>query len=316
MSRIHDALKKATQERAAIPATENGALPPEAVAGAPEWSSSAPAMLADLATASGSRAARPPGYLRFDELRAHCAHPEWQLDPNVNVFFNKQLSPHAAEQFRTLRTRLDQLRSSQSLRTMVVTSALAGEGKTFVTNNLAQAIVHQPDRRVLIIDADLRCARLHLALGAPTAPGLTDYLRGQADEMAIIQHGQEGNLCFIPGGNEVTNPSELLSNGRLKKLLDHVTPVFDWVILDSPPCVLVADASILASLCDGVLLVVRAGSTPTHVAQRACQELQERNVVGVVLNAIDEANLNSSHYYQAAGYGYGYGKAVSKDLRQ
>ena len=314
MSRIHEALKKATQERAAIPAADIGAVPPGAVPAPPDWSSSAPAALSDLNTGAGSLAALPSGYLRFDDLRARCAHPKWQLDPNVNVFFNTLLSPHAAEQFRTLRTRLYQLRSSQTLRTILVTSALAGEGKTFVTSNLAQAIVHQPDTRVLIIDADLRCARMHLSLGAPTAPGLTDYLRGQADEMTIIQHGQEGNLCFIPGGNEVTNPSELLSNGRLKKLLDYMTRVFDWVIVDSPPCVPVADASILAALCDGVLLVVRAGSTPTHVAQRACQELQGRNVVGVVLNAIDDSNQNGSHYYQADGYGYG--KTASKDLRQ
>ena len=252
--------------------------------------------------------------LRFDDLRARCAHPEWQPDPNVNVFLNTELSLHAAEQFRTLRSRLYQLRSSQSLRTILVTSALPSEGKTFVTNNLAQAIVHQPDRRVLIIDADLRCARLHVPLGAPVGPGLSDYLRGQADEMAIIQHGQEGNLCFIPGGNEVTNPSELLSNGRLRKLLDQMIPIFDWVILDSPPCVPVADASILAALCDGILLVVRAASTPANIAQKACQELKGRNVIGVVLNFIQESDVSGAHYYQADGYGYG--KSASKELRQ
>jgi Mrp family chromosome partitioning ATPase len=91
----------------------------------------------------------------------------------------------------------------------------------------------------------------------------------------------------------------------LKKLLDRVTPVFDWVILDSPPCVPVADPSILAEFCDGVLLVVRAGSTPSEVAERACQELQGKNVVGVVLNAVDEAGMYGSAYYQ--GYGYSYG---------
>jgi protein-tyrosine kinase len=310
MSRIHEALKKATLERAATPAADSGPLPPGAVPTPPE----SPAALPDQVNRIGSLAALPSGHLRFDDLRARCAHPEWQLDPNVNVFFNPLLSPHAAEQFRTLRTRLYQLRTSHPLRTMLVTSSLAGEGKTFVTNNLGQAFVHQPDTRVLIIDADLRCARLHLSLGAPTTPGLTDYLRGQADEMAVIQHGQEGNLCFIPGGSEVTNPSELLSNGRLKKLLDYVTPVFDWVIVDSPPCVPVADASILAAFCDGILLVVRAGSTPTHVAQKAGQELHGRNVVGVVLNAIDDASLDSTHYYQADGYGYG--KSASKELRQ
>ena len=213
-------------------------------------------------------------FLRFDELRARCAHPAWHLDPNVNVFFNPNLSSHGAEQFRTLRSRLYQLRANQPLRTLLVTSSVPGEGKTFVTSNLAQAIVRQPDRRALIIDADLRARACTCRWARRRRQGLTDYLRGEADEMAVIQHGQEGNLCFIAGGSEVTDPSELLSNGRLKKLLDRVTPVFDWVILDSPPCVPVADASILADICDGVLLVVRAGSTPSLVAEKARQELQ------------------------------------------
>ena len=253
-------------------------------------------------------------YLRFDDLRARCAHPHWNPDPNLNVFLNPALSPHGAEQFRTLRSRLYQLRSNQPLRTVLITSSVPAEGKTFVTNNLAQAIVRQPDRRALIIDADLRCARLHIPLGAPAAPGLTDYLRGEVDEVSIIQHGMEGNLCFIPGGNEVTNPSELLSNGQLKKLLDRLAPVFDWVLLDSPPCVPVADASILADICDGVLLVVKAGSTPSEVAQRACQELSGRNVVGVVLNAADESELYGSAYYQRYGYGYGHdNRSTSKE---
>jgi len=315
MSRIHDALKKATEERAAVPIAEGSTLPKE-VSEPEDWHANTAPTLSDPGTAA-SPSTGPARYLRFDELQRRCAHPEWQLDPNVNVFYNTTLNPHAAEQFRTLRTRLYQLRASQPMQTLLVTSALAGEGKTFVTSNLAQAIVHQPDRRVLIIDGDLRCARLHLPLGAPTAPGLTDYLRGEADEMAIIQHGREGNLCFIPGGNEVSNPSELLSNGQLKRLLERMTPVFDWVIFDSPPCVPVADASILAALCDAVLLVVRAGSTPTDVARKACQELQGKNVVGVVLNAIDESSMHGG-YYKAGRYGYGYvyggnGRAASKN---
>jgi protein-tyrosine kinase len=302
MSRIHEALKKAEQERVVAHAAtaDVAAIPPEPVAAASTWTERAPEVPAE--TTLPAAIGLPGDYLRFDDLRTRCAHPTWHLDPNVNVFFNPDLSVHGAEQFRTLRSRLYQLRGNQSLRTLLVTSAVPGEGKTFVTANLAQAIVRQPDRRALIIDADLRCARLHLPLGAPTSPGLTDYLRGEADEMAVIQHGQEGNLCFIAGGSEVTDPSELLSNGRLRKLLDRVTPVFDWVILDSPPCVPVADASILADLCDGVLLVVRAGSTPSEIALRARQELQGKNVVGVVLNAADESGMYGTNYYQ--GYGY------------
>jgi protein-tyrosine kinase len=309
MSRIHEALKKAEQERAAVQSVDHVVLPTNAV-GAPATTRVNPQDGGTGAMSrSGVHATLTANYLRFDDLRAHCAHPHWHLDPNVNVFFNPSLNEHAAEQFRTLRSRLYQLRGAQQLRTLLVTSALPGEGKTFVTGNLAQAIVRQPDRRVLMIDADLRCSRLHVPLGAPSNPGLTDYLRGEADEMGIVQHGQQGNLCFIPGGNEVTNPSELLSNGRLKTLLDRVTPVFDWVILDSPPCLPVADASVVAELVDGVLMIVRAASTPSPTAQRACRELKGRNLVGVVLNAMEEADTYGAHYY--TGYGYGHGRSVA-----
>ena len=309
MSRIHEALKKAEQERAAVQSVDRVVLSADEGGALAATRVNPPDGGAEPLQRSGAHSTLSANYLRFDDLRAHCAHPYWHLDPSVNVFFNASLSDHAAEQFRTLRSRLYQLRVAQQLRTLLVTSAVPGEGKTFVTGNLAQAIVRQPDRRVLIIDGDLRCSRLHVPLGAPPSPGLTDYLRGEADEMAVIQHGQEGNLCFIPGGNEVTNPSELLSNGRLKTLLDRVTPVFDWVILDSPPCLPVADASVLAELVDGVLMVVRAASTPSQTAQRACQELKGRNLVGVVLNAMEEAETYGSHYY--AGYGYGYGRSAA-----
>src|SRR5580704_18992714 len=150
MSRIHEALKKAEQERGAIPATEPvpqhldvavaPASTPVAFSTNPETTS--PATAGSLLSSE---------FLRFDDLRTHCAHPEWVLDPNVNVFFNPGLSPHGAEQFRTLRSRLYQIRATQPLRTLLVTSSVPGEGKTFITNNLAQAIVRQPDRRVLMI---------------------------------------------------------------------------------------------------------------------------------------------------------------------
>jgi protein-tyrosine kinase len=306
MSRIHEALKKAEQERVTSPITEVAPILPEPI----HREAAAPSAESGRTLGDVSVATLTPDFLRFDDLRAHCAHPQWHPDPNVSVFFNPDLSAHGAEQFRTLRSRLYQLRSTQTLRTLLITSSVPAEGKTFVTTNLAQAIVRQPDRRVLIIDADLRRPRVHALLGAPPAPGLTDYLRGEVDQMAIIQHGQEGNLCFIPGGNEVTNPSELLSNGRLKTLIERLSPVFDWVILDSPPCLPVADATILADLCDGVLLVVRAGATPSSTGQRARQEMQGKNVLGVVLNAVQESHFEGSYYYQ--GYGYVQGGSKSQ----
>ncbi len=318
MSRIHEALKKAEQERAGVQVTEPDAVAPVAVEVEtnPAFSASSVTPHAIPEERFSAAAAVSPmsgEYLRYDDLRAQCSHPEWHLDSNVNVFFNPGLSPHGAEQFRTLRSRLYQIRANQPLRTVLVTSSVPGEGKTFITANLAQAIVRQPDRRVLIIDADLRCPRLHVPLGAPNVPGLTDYLRGAADEMAVIQQSHEDNLCFIAGGRQVKDPSELLSNGMLKKLLDRVTPVFDWVLLDSPPCLPVADATMLADFCDGVLLVVQAGKTASEVAQKACQELQGKNIVGVVLNAVEESHLYGTYYYQGYGYGDNY---TPEEVRQ
>jgi protein-tyrosine kinase len=314
MSRIHEALKKAEQERAAVQASGASVLTASTMPNSLSPAAIQPESDSERYPATESVIAHSAGYLRFDDLRKHCAHPQWHMDPNVNVFINPALTAHGTEQFRTLRSRLYQMRSSQTLRTLLVTSSVPAEGKTFVTNNLAQAIVRQPDRRALIIDADLRCSRLHVPLGAPASPGLTDYLRGEVDEMAIIQHGLEGNLCFIPGGNQVTNPSELLTNGRLRVLLDRVAPVFDWIILDSAPLLPVADSSFLADLVDGVLLVVRAGQTPSETAQRACQELQGRNVVGVVLNAVGPEHASGAYDYSAYNYGYGYGHGEAADL--
>jgi protein-tyrosine kinase len=303
MSRIHEALKRAQQERAVTAKFDAAALQNESVSVETSEGDSAPVAATSVHLHTSVIAPTSGDYLRFEDLSAHCAHPRWRLDPQENVFINSDSGSHGAEQFRTLRSRLYQLRANQPLHTILITSSLPAEGKTFLANNLAQAFVRKPDCRVLLIDADLRRPRLHVPLGAPSAPGLTDYLRGQADEMAVIQRGQEGNLCLISGGNEVADPSELLSNGRLKILLDRVKLAFDWVIMDSPPCLPVADASGLADFCDGVLLVVRAGVTPAQVAQRSCQEMQSKNVVGVVLNAVEKKH-STSNYYGHYGYSH------------
>jgi protein-tyrosine kinase len=287
MSRIYEAMKKADQEQTGAQIKELEPLPhdplPEFKAENVSLSSSGDGATVPTTASAPVEAAT----LGFGDLEKRCAHPVWNPDMNLNMFSNPAFA-FGAEQFRTLRSRLYQFRSNQPLRTILVTSSMAGEGKTLVASNLAQAIVRQPNCRALLIDADLRCSRLHLTLGAPAAPGLSDYLQGAADECAIIQVAQENSLCFIPAGTRVTNPSELLSNGRLTSLLNRLAPAFDWVIVDSPPYVPLADASVLADLCDGVLLVARAGSTIAEVAQRASRDLQARKtVLGVVLNAVE-----------------------------
>lgn len=299
MSRIHEALKKAEQERGASPPADaaltvepgsgHGALPvpPAAVS-----SGSPPLIRGD-----GVETAR--SFLRLDDLRARCSKPTWKQDLDAIVFARGGRPNTAAERFRTLRSRLYRLREKQPVRRLLITSALPGEGKTFVAGNLAQAIARQHERRVLLIDADLRYSRLHLLLGAPSAPGLSDYLRGEADDFSIIQANPQDNLFFIPGGRPVSNPTELLADVRLKGLLDRLTAVFDWVILDSPPALPVSDAVVLATLCDGVLLVVQAGATAFDLAQKVCLEFQEKNLVGVVLNRAKQAAAYEVYSYYA-----------------
>jgi protein-tyrosine kinase len=295
MSRIHEALKKAAQERSAQLAAE---IVPDLARVAAEVQRPV-LMTSQLSepTPRGVRASEVPSNPRFDELARRSSHPKWQLDPQMNVFQKTASGRIGAERFRTLRSRLYQIASTHPLRRVLITSSVSGEGKTFVAANLAQSIVHQPDRRVLLIDADLRASRLHSSLGAPASPGLTDYLRGEADEYKVMQFGIEGNLCFIPGGTQVSNPSELLLSDRMKNLLDLVTPAFDWIIVDSPPALLVHDASSLADLCDGVLFVVKAGSTDFKMAVKGASEFRDKNVLGVVLNRVEKAESYGSAYY-------------------
>lgn len=299
MSRIHEALKRAELERSNGRAAETGGAQPSQQEIALALKPVRTETIAQPAAGRQAGSADPAPHLRFEDLLARRQpHAEWNPDLDTDVFDSSQ-SGHGAEQFRTLRSRLYQLRSQRPLRTLLVTSSMAGEGKTFVTGNLVRSIVRQTERRVLVIDGDLRRPRLHMVFGAPTAPGLSDYLRGSADESSIIQCGGTGNLCLISSGSKVSDPSELLSNGRLKTLLERLAPIFDWIIIDSPPCLPVADAGVIAHWCDGLLLVVRAGFTPSAVIAKSRQELKGRNVVGVVLNAVAEDAMSYGPYYGA-----------------
>jgi capsular exopolysaccharide synthesis family protein len=295
MSRIHEALKRAAQERSTQLAAGLEAQVAE-VAGESRRPNTV-ASVAGSATPSRVVAATSkvvaPGY---EELIVRCCHPEWRLDPLKSVFQNPKIG-EVSERFRALRSRLYQIAGVRTLRRLLVTSSVASEGKTFVSTNLAQSIVQQPDMRVLLVDADIRASRLHATLGAPSGPGLSDYLRGEADEFEVIQKGMEGNLCLIPGGSQVSNPSELLLSDRMKHLLEFAAPIFDWVIIDSPPAMPVPDASILAGLVDGVLLVVKAGSTHVAIAEKTAAEFHGNNLLGVVLNQVDRSESYGGYYY-------------------
>jgi protein-tyrosine kinase len=298
MSRIHEALKKAQEERAAQQ-TNRGTLAPDSSESAVPLPATQTAVM-DVPTFAPplSAADHVGGPLTYDMLLARCPQVRWIPDPSALVFANAEENVAGKEVFRTLRTRLYQVRAVQPLKTVLITSALPGEGKTFVTSNLAQSLIRQRERKVLLIDADLRVPNLHTPLGAPLTPGLSDYLLGEVDEFGILQRGREENLFLIPGGKSVQNPNELLASGKLERLLEKLAPAFDWILMDSPPTIPVSDTAILAKMCDGMLMVVRAGSTPFDLAQKACQEFSDRPLLGAILNRADNHAGYGGYYYQ------------------
>lgn len=311
MSRIHEALKKAAEERAAKVATEvesgvaeipselklPSMLRSEVKVALPTAPPAAPPK-ASARTVTG--VAVTPGF-SYEELLKRGVQAQWQLDPSNSVFLNSKPGEGGPERFRTLRSRLYKIASTRKLKRVLITSGVAAEGKTFVASNLAQSIIQQPELRVLLIDADLRSSRMHLLFGTQSCPGLSDYLRGEADEYGVMQKGSSENLFLIPGGNLVSNPSELLLSDRMKQLLNTVTPVFDWIIIDSPPTLPVHDATVLADMVDGVLFVIRAGSTDAEIVERTAAEFQGKNLLGVVLNRVQKTDSYGEQYQNYYG---------------
>jgi protein-tyrosine kinase len=300
MSRIHEALKKAEQERAA---TQGGPAQPNFAGTEPPVTTEESPLAVATGMSSGGGVPLTSAMPTFaspyslDALQSRCVQQQWTPDEKTMLFFNGDDAAHGTEEFRTLRSRLYHAREKRTLKKVLVASALPKDGKSFVAANLAQVLVRQHGRRVLLIDADLRGPRLHLMLGTTSSPGLADYLQGNGDEFSIMQRGPMENLFFIPSGQGISDPAELVANGRLKYLMQRVDALFDWIIIDSPPAVPVSDASVLAKACDGVLMVVRSNATPVDIARRARMEFPDEALVGVVLNGTNADSMAYARYY-------------------
>jgi protein-tyrosine kinase len=214
----------------------------------------------------------------------------------------------AVEQFRSLRSRIFELRDISPLKTILVSSGLPQEGKSFVSTNLALNLARHKNSKVLLIDGDMRRYTLHQILGCESHPGLADYLAGKASAVEIMQRPEPlpataagptpilPNLTFIAGGNGGDKAADLSGSPRFGELVRLAAPYFDWIIVDSSPVLPVSDAVNLARSCDGVLLVARGGVTKFPVAQRAQAELKASNILGFVLNAVHDTPEVGSYY--------------------
>ena len=213
------------------------------------------------------------------------------------------------EQFRSLRSRIYQARYEAPLKTILISSGMPSEGKSFVAANLSMSLARNNVNNILLIDGDLRRPSLHTLLGAPSTPGLSEYLSGTAELDDILQRNSTprdaeaagadsiSSLTFIPAGKCGDNSSELVANHRIEELIEALSPHFDWILIDSPPVLAVTDAVELSRAADAVLLIVRGESTPYDVAQRAQATFANARILGFVLNDAKDAPRRGYYYY-------------------
>ncbi|MGH9593171.1 MAG: tyrosine-protein kinase family protein [Bryobacteraceae bacterium] len=212
--------------------------------------------------------------------------------------------PHQApmEEFRTLRTRLNHMKTLQPITTVAITSPSPLEGKSLTAANLALAESHLSGNSTLLADFDFRRPILHAMFGMDRSPGITDYLMGKVPLHQTMKKVAGTNLYVMQAGEAVINPLELLSLREVGQLLDRLPSLFQWVIMDSPPLLFAADANLLATLCDGTLLVVRIGQTTIDSVTRATQSLCNNNVLGIVVNGARRGELYSKYTYYHSYY--------------
>jgi receptor protein-tyrosine kinase len=270
MSRVHEALRKAAQE-SYDPGTEN--IP-----------------------------SKPPS-LAPEGLLDHVAVVPYTPSPEALLVSLKKPREAPGEEFRTLRTRLNHLQTTQELHTLVVTSASPAEGKSFTATNLALTQAQLTDKRVLLADFDFRRPSVAKTLQLSESPGITDYLLGEASMEQAIRKLEGSHLYVMTAGQNVSNPLELLNLSECRDLIATLRRSFDWVIIDSPPLLFAADGNLLATMCDGTILVVRIGATTFETVSRAIQSLCENNVLGIVVNGARRGELYSKYSYYHDYYG-------------
>lgn len=220
---------------------------------------------------------------------------------NLKVISEINPKSPVAEAFRILRTNLQFSAVDKSLKTLLVTSAGPGEGKSTTTANLA-TVMAQAGVRVIIIDCDMRRAEQHRLFDLPNDRGLTNILVGGLQPEHVIQETKIPNLRIITSGPLPPNPAELLDSGKAKELWVKVAGMADVLILDSPPVLMVADATILSSVTDGVILVIKSARTKIDALKQTKNRLEKANarIVGTVLNAVESSNSN--YYYNSNYY--------------
>jgi protein-tyrosine kinase len=292
MSRLHEALQRASDGRAPVVPTETESTNGE---GAGQSGFTVPWKLSEdtpppAETAARSRPPRaassapPLVSMLADWFRQHASAVAEKLVVADDAGDKPELSV-AVEQYRKLAATLYYAKAEKGIQVIVVTSALPHEGKSLTATNLALTLSESYQRRVLVVDADLRRPSLDAAFGVSGRAGLSELLAG-LDPGPAPYVEVSSNLAFLPSGRVVPDPTSGLTSARMHNLVNEARAAFEWVVIDTPPIGLVSDARLVSELADGVVLVVEAGKTPYPDIQRAVSSIDREKIVGVVLNRI------------------------------
>jgi protein-tyrosine kinase len=203
-----------------------------------------------------------------------------------------------SEQYRALRTKIFHMQQERELKSLLITSAGISDGKTLTAINLALTMALEIDCKVLLIEGDLRRPSFQKYLELPNLPGLSHHLLGQRSAGEVIHPTDMKNFCFVAAGMIPENPVELLNSQRMQDFLADCTRQFDWVIVDAPPVLALADADLLATKVDGVIFVVRPGHTQADMLANSMESLKGKNLLGTVLNSYSDKEISKySEYY-------------------
>ncbi len=273
MANVHEALQRAEKERQQ---SRGGA------GAAPAGAASVPT----VAKRSGKEGKRKVSKAAALEGR----------DINKRRIALLQPDSFVAEQFRSLRSRIDALATQRPLRTIVVTSAIQGEGKSMSAVNLALVSAMSVEARVLLIDGDLRQPGVAKTFGLTPRAGLAEVLSGSATLDTAISRVEGVNLDVLPVKSVPSNPSELLASNGMKSLIEKLTPVYDRIIIDVPPVLGLPDVKVMSELADGLVLVVRADETPKEEIEAALDVLDRGKVLGMILNGVPDTADRYSYY--------------------
>lgn len=298
MGKVYDALRRAEEQRARrIRETQGSGAPvaPSERAAEPSHHPAPP----PSASAPAAPPARPrAGAGLLGRLRPRRMGRARSEAGALNKRRIALLQPESfvAEQFRTLRARIDSIASERPIRTIAVTSALAGDGKSMAAIGLAVVSSMNVGRRVLLIDCDLRDPAVHRSLGLRVGDGVAEVLREEAKLEDAVIRVEGTQLDVLPVRSVPSNPSELLASSRMQQLLELAATRYDRIVLDLPPTLGLPDAKEVSERCDGIVFVVRSGVTQQNDIESALEVLDRGRLLGLVLN---DAEIEASRYGSA-----------------